>query len=390
MNQYFFRTYLAVFLLLSQVSNLYFTGAYQTLNVITVANLNDSGVGSLRQAILDAPDGGTVTFAQGLSGSILLEQPIDLTQNISLLGIGARNITLDGQGKTGGFFLNGMISVKIENLTFVNAGQAMDSIKNPSGFLQVADSNFFHNHGASGGAISSYVGAVSSIRGCNFKSNSAGLGGAVVNLGSMNVEDSTFENNVGAIRNSGNLSITRSTFYANSDPTVVNTPAVVNLHSGYAVVINSTFVSNSGAIKNAGNAILLNDTFYNNTDADELGIYNFQQGSLTLKNTIVVGSGKNCSGSVSDGAGNIQFPGDSCGSTIMSADPKLEPLSNNGGLTKTMALQSTSIAIKAGNSSNCQDKLLGNVDQRAQVRTNIENCDAGAFQSSTVLSTTTS
>ena len=32
-------------------------------NVITVTNLNDSGPGSLRQALADASDGDTITFA---------------------------------------------------------------------------------------------------------------------------------------------------------------------------------------------------------------------------------------------------------------------------------------------------------------------------------------
>ena len=38
----------------------------------TVTNLNDAGAGSLRQAILDTPAGGTVDFQPGLSGTITL------------------------------------------------------------------------------------------------------------------------------------------------------------------------------------------------------------------------------------------------------------------------------------------------------------------------------
>src|SRR5262249_15453 len=38
----------------------------------TVTNLNDAGAGSLRQAILDTPAGGTVDFQPGLAGTITL------------------------------------------------------------------------------------------------------------------------------------------------------------------------------------------------------------------------------------------------------------------------------------------------------------------------------
>ena len=73
------------------------------------------------------------------------------------------------------------------------------------------------------------------------------------------------------------------------------------------------------------------------------GVFNFESGVLTIKNTIMVsvGAGKNCGGKITDGLGNVQFPGNDCGSTILVGDPQLGQLSNNGGATQTMALSTT-------------------------------------------------
>ena len=57
---------------------------------------------------------------------------------------------------------------------------------------------------------------------------------------------------------------------------------------------------------------------------------------------VSVGAGKNCGGKITDGLGNVQFPGNDCGSTILVGDPQLGQLSNNGGATQTMALSTTS------------------------------------------------
>src|SRR5438552_7065498 len=65
---------------------------------LTVLNTNDSGPGSLRQAILDANATGgdnTINFAAGVTGTIDLQTALpDLTSNIDLEGPGADKLTL--------------------------------------------------------------------------------------------------------------------------------------------------------------------------------------------------------------------------------------------------------------------------------------------------------
>jgi hypothetical protein len=56
----------------------------------TVVNLADDGPGSLRQATLDTPAGGTVDFQEGLTGTITLDTgELALTKDLTIAGPGA-------------------------------------------------------------------------------------------------------------------------------------------------------------------------------------------------------------------------------------------------------------------------------------------------------------
>jgi hypothetical protein len=46
----------------------------------TVTNLDDSGAGSLRQAIIDAASGDTITFDAGITGTITLASTISFSK----------------------------------------------------------------------------------------------------------------------------------------------------------------------------------------------------------------------------------------------------------------------------------------------------------------------
>src|SRR6478672_10528373 len=59
-------------------------------NIITVTNTNDSGPGSLRQALVDSQDGDTIDFDSSLNG-----QTVTLTSGELLIN---KNITISGPG----------------------------------------------------------------------------------------------------------------------------------------------------------------------------------------------------------------------------------------------------------------------------------------------------
>ena len=63
--------------------------------LVTVTNLNNSGAGSLRQALADNPSGSWIRFSQGLTGIVQLSTDINWVSNTTIDGRGA-DITIRG------------------------------------------------------------------------------------------------------------------------------------------------------------------------------------------------------------------------------------------------------------------------------------------------------
>jgi CSLREA domain-containing protein len=156
----------------------------------------------------------------------------------------------------------------------------------------------------------------------------------------------------GGILNSGTLTVTNSTLAGNS------ASSGGGIHNGGALleVSNSTLSGNSasnsgGGILNSGGATLAvtNSTLSGNSANVGGGIDN--DGTATLRNAVVANStsGGNCSGTITDGGYNIE-DGTSCSfssakNSLPGVDPMLGPLAENGGPTPTHALLEGSPAI---------------------------------------------
>src|SRR5579859_4004123 len=112
---------------------------------IVVTNLNTDGPGSLRQALTDAQSGDTITFATGLTGTILLDRPplkggedkIFIRRSFSIVGPGSNLISIEGSlqvARAG--------NVAISNLTFANS----DSPVSNDGANLTIDNIVFRNN----------------------------------------------------------------------------------------------------------------------------------------------------------------------------------------------------------------------------------------------------
>src|ERR1700689_4262086 len=97
-------------------------------NTFTVSNLNDSGNGSLRAAILSADadlSPAIINFAGGLSGTINLASALpDIQVGMTINGPGASLLTINGHGH-GSVLSFSHISASINNLTITGGNSAV-------------------------------------------------------------------------------------------------------------------------------------------------------------------------------------------------------------------------------------------------------------------------
>ena len=132
-----------------------------------VTSPDDSGAGSLRAVLDAAPTGTTVIFDPSVTGQILLTSgAIDVSRALTLLGPGARKLTLTTQDKGSVFAVTGDLTVS--GLTFSHATQA----------ITVAD------------------GARLVATECAFVSNTAASGAAIMSTGTVVARQCLFDRNV--------------------------------------------------------------------------------------------------------------------------------------------------------------------------------------------------
>src|SRR6266542_2898530 len=245
---------------------------------ITVTNTNDSGPGSLRQALADASDGDTITFA--VSGRIgLTSGELLVDKSITISGPGAGSLAVDGNATSGVFHIGSGRTVTISGLTITNG---TGGIGNDNATLTLSNCTISGN---SGGGISSgyYDYSELTLSNCTVTGNS---GDGISNF---------------AFYGESYLQISDSVVSGNSGRGISNVASYEGSSAGLQIS-NCTISGNSGGgIYNDGNngggagAEITNSTISNNSGSGIRNTFSedfqhFGYASLTLSNCTISGN----------------------------------------------------------------------------------------------------
>jgi hypothetical protein len=342
---------------------------------ITVTNTNDSGAGSLRQAIADAVNGDTIEF--GVTGSItLMTGEVLVNKNVTLNGPGSDHLTVDGNHASRVFHVSGGVTATIADLAITN-GSASDwggGIYNDQSNLTVSNCNIVGNFalGWGGGIFNdSFVSSATlRVTNCTLSSNSAGsvgsgTGGGIYSEGlygnaTMEVVNSTVSGNSahvgGGIYNSHSAStVSNCTVSGNSASYGGGGIFHVGINGSATLsVTNSTLSGNSGplgaGIYSYGHSNTTLDVLNSTLSANgiinvfataQIGSTIFDVSGISNESGIINSLGYNLSSD--DGGGSLTATGDQ-----INTGPMLGPLQDNGGPALTHALLTGSPAIDAG------------------------------------------
>jgi hypothetical protein len=361
-------------------------GSFEVLGrTFVVTTSEDSGPGSLRATLAAVGDGDSIQFATGV---LLTSSELVIDKSITLSGPGPNQLGVQ-RSTTGGtpefriFRVTPGNVVTIEYLTIargladtgagVFADHATLTINNC-----IFDSNVAHEKG--GGLYNDGDGSTPvKIVNSTFRLNratggvSGGIGGAIYNTGTLEIISGSLDRNkagaAAGLANYGTTSVSDSNIIENVQvlPLMIDSSTFRGQASGCGcgagisnsnllTISNSTVSSNGGGIDNQAGATL---EIRNSTVSSEGSIHN-AGATLQVENSILNASSG--SDNISNPAGTVISQGynlcsDDCRGLLtgpgdqISTDPRLGPLTYNGGETRTHALLLGSPAIDAGNPS---------------------------------------
>jgi hypothetical protein len=373
----------------------------------TVTNTADSGLGSLRQAVLDA---NAATSDDVIEFSALFNTPQTITLSgtdliinnngtLTINGTGADKLTVSGNNASR-VFTNNTGAITAINRLRVTGGTGTSTVStgrgggvyNNGGTLTLNFLVITGNTTANGGGVNNSGTATLTINNTAIFGNTAtGAGGGLQNFSgnTTNIYNSSIYGNTcnstgtggGGMQANGTINIVNSTFSGNN--------AVGG--SGGAIYYNGTVLN------------ITNSTFSENISTNGGALHKSGANPLNIRNTIVAANNgaaasPDVSGAVNSLGNNaIGNYGTSTGwiaSDFQDVFPLLGSFADNGGFAKTYLLNLVSPAINAG--QNCvvdlscatnNPTIAVNTDQRGTIRPTGSGVDIGAVEINVGLTT---
>lgn len=221
----------------------------------TVTNLADSGAGSLRQAILDTPAGGTVDFQPDLAGTIALTTAeLTVAKNLTISGPGAEVITVSGINARRVFTITASSTVTLSGLT-------------------IADGRVSGTAVAGGGIVNS--GTLSLIA-CTVRDNSvfssttlnaSAIGGGIRSVGTLFITNSVVANNSAEARSTGPGAVARGGGISHTGAVTITNSVVSNNSASAFLGINATALGGGIAGDTTGGKLTIIDSTFSHNSA---------------------------------------------------------------------------------------------------------------------------
>lgn len=308
----------------------------------TVTNLNDSGAGSLRQAVTDVDDGGTIKFAASLKGTIALESEIAIDK--SVLIDGNDQVAVSGRAQNQVFVLGETtpaIDVEMNDLEITRGYESTDDgcaiHSEITGSLTFERMYFFRNLGSCDGAGIRQEGSgpVTVDESAFVRNSTEDGGGGIMIAGDANltVTDSEFVLNAGddeggaiftdGTAGAGAVTITDSLFDRNTGGAdgdgghIFHRDGAGDLTIQRSLFLLGAAIDDDGgaiAVDNSsdGSSVLFEDVEVFGSGADESGGLDFNSlaGDVTLRRVTVDSTfaGENAAGiSVTGGGEQTDF-----------------------------------------------------------------------------------
>ncbi|MGB3188630.1 MAG: DUF4347 domain-containing protein, partial [Limnoraphis sp.] len=288
--------------------------AYQGIlisTVFTVDNINDSGVGSLRQVISLAQPGDIIQFDPSLANQkiTLTSGELEINKNLIIDGVNATGLTLSGNNISRIFHQQPDTTFTLKNIKIAdgNANDQNELLGDRGGGIfaekrtniTIENVEFENNTAGEGGALTVYHLSKAIVKNSRFTNNDGTLslseqGGGAIHVRDVEliVEDSIFENNKGinggGINSLASWLTVKNSQFINNDTTAGGPIGPNTMGYGGGIYTDGLKVTYPDGSQTGGTALIQNSYFQGNIGAGSGGgafLFGYDNDQILIDNS---------------------------------------------------------------------------------------------------------